>query len=279
MSYKAIATILFDAAQAKTVLDAAIQLARHTGAHLRVYCAGVDHTETGFYYAGAQAIAVQQNLDVALEDANKLQFHARAMLDKSGVSHEISVETIAVGSVADCVSDRLRFFDVAVLALPYQGQSSGLDVVAFEACLFQSRCPVFMVPYGGNAVLNFGKAMIAWDDSAQALAAVRAAAPLLAAPAHATITMVDPAQNSPDRSDPGGRLSEVLARFGAKVGISVLAKTDMAIAHQLLRQAKKENAGYIIMGAYKHSRLREAILGGTTRDMLKLSDIPVLLTH
>jgi nucleotide-binding universal stress UspA family protein len=279
MSYTAIATILFDAAQAKIVLNAAIQLARHTGAHLKVICAGVDHTETGFYYAGAQAIAVQQNLDVVLEDARKLQFHARAMLDNSGVPYDIDVETIGIGSVADCVSDRLRFFDVAVLALPYQAQSSGLDVVAFEACLFQARCPVFMVPYGDEAALNFDKALIAWDDGAQALAAVRAAAPLLAAPTRATILMVDPAQNTPDRSDPGGRLSEVLARYGAKVEISVLAKTDMAIAHQLLRQTKKENADYIIMGAYKHSRLREAILGGTTRDILKLSDVPVLLAH
>ena len=279
MSYKAIATILFDAEQAKTVLFGAIQLAQHTGAHLKVICTGVDHTETGYYYAGAQAIAVQQNLDMALEDANKLQFHARAVLEAAGVSYDIEVETIGVGSVCDFVCDRMRFFDLAVLALPYQDQSTGLDVVAFEASLFDAKRPVFMLPYQGSAALAFEKSMIAWDDGAQALAAVHAAGPLLAAPARASIIMISPATNVPDRSDPGGRLSEVLARHGAKVDIAILAKTDRSIAHQLLSQAKKENADFMIMGAYKHSRLREAILGGTTRDVLRLSDVPVLLAH
>jgi nucleotide-binding universal stress UspA family protein len=33
------------------------------------------------------------------------------------------------------------------------------------------------------------------------------------------------------------------------------------------------------MGAYGHSRLREYFLGGATRDMLKTSDIPILMAH
>ena len=33
----------------------------------------------------------------------------------------------------------------------------------------------------------------------------------------------------------------------------------------------------LVMGAYGHSRLREIVLGGTTRDILRLADLPVLL--
>jgi nucleotide-binding universal stress UspA family protein len=33
------------------------------------------------------------------------------------------------------------------------------------------------------------------------------------------------------------------------------------------------------MGAYGHSRLREAITGGATRDMLEEAETPVLLAH
>jgi len=39
------------------------------------------------------------------------------------------------------------------------------------------------------------------------------------------------------------------------------------------------NADLIVMGAYGHSRFREAILGGTTRNMLEGTDLPVLMVH
>jgi nucleotide-binding universal stress UspA family protein len=34
-----------------------------------------------------------------------------------------------------------------------------------------------------------------------------------------------------------------------------------------------------VMGAYGHSRLREWVLGGVTRDMIARSDTPLLLAH
>jgi nucleotide-binding universal stress UspA family protein len=33
------------------------------------------------------------------------------------------------------------------------------------------------------------------------------------------------------------------------------------------------------MGAYGHSRMREFILGGATRDVLKSMTVPVLMSH
>jgi nucleotide-binding universal stress UspA family protein len=39
------------------------------------------------------------------------------------------------------------------------------------------------------------------------------------------------------------------------------------------------DADMLVMGAYGHSRFREAILGGATRDMLEKSEIPVFLAH
>ena len=33
------------------------------------------------------------------------------------------------------------------------------------------------------------------------------------------------------------------------------------------------------MGAYGHTRMREAVLGGATRDMLRESGLPLLMAH
>jgi len=34
-----------------------------------------------------------------------------------------------------------------------------------------------------------------------------------------------------------------------------------------------------VMGAYGHSRLREMILGGATRDVLAAAAVPILMAH
>ena len=35
----------------------------------------------------------------------------------------------------------------------------------------------------------------------------------------------------------------------------------------------------LVMGAYGHSRLREMILGGATRDVLATTTVPILMAH
>ena len=35
----------------------------------------------------------------------------------------------------------------------------------------------------------------------------------------------------------------------------------------------------LVMGGYGHSRFREAVLGGATRDMLEHSKVPVMMAH
>jgi nucleotide-binding universal stress UspA family protein len=50
-------------------------------------------------------------------------------------------------------------------------------------------------------------------------------------------------------------------------------------ADTLLRHIEKHGRDLIIMGGYGHSRLREIILGGVTRALIKKSPVPILLAH
>jgi nucleotide-binding universal stress UspA family protein len=61
--------------------------------------------------------------------------------------------------------------------------------------------------------------------------------------------------------------------------VSVLARTTPRISDTLTRHAMDQDADLIVMGAYGHSRFREAILGGATRHMLEQSEIAMLLAH
>ena len=42
---------------------------------------------------------------------------------------------------------------------------------------------------------------------------------------------------------------------------------------------ERDEIDLIVMGAYGHSRFREAILGGATRNMLEQASVPVLMAH
>ncbi len=71
----------------------------------------------------------------------------------------------------------------------------------------------------------------------------------------------------------------MLSRHGARCEIDVLSRTMPKISDILNRHATDTGADMVVMGAYGHSRFREAILGGATRYMLEQATIPVLMAH
>ena len=61
--------------------------------------------------------------------------------------------------------------------------------------------------------------------------------------------------------------------------MSILSRTLPRVSEVMTRFANDRDADLIVMGAYGHSRMREAILGGATRDMLEGAELPLLMAH
>ena len=57
------------------------------------------------------------------------------------------------------------------------------------------------------------------------------------------------------------------------------ARTLPRVSDVLKRHATERGCDLVVMGAYGHSRFREAILGGATRDMLTDAPVPVLMAR
>ena len=279
MSISTISTFLHGAQVDSGVLGSAMELARVWDAHLHVVCAGIDATDPGFYYAGAQALAVLHNLDDARLDMRKLEEAAKERLEPSDLLWDLDAVTMRSTGVTPFLSNDMRFSDLAVLPMPYAKGRNSLDIAAFEACLFGADIPVLVIPEGYQMTGKPRRILLAWDDGMEALAAARAAMPLISAAKMTEICVIDPSPHSPDRSDPGGRLAQVLARGGAKVEITVSAKLLPETALQLLKRAKETGADMLVMGGYGHSRLREAVLGGVTRTVLHDAELPVLMAR
>ncbi len=279
MSYKTILTVLTDPALIPATLDQAEILARTHDAHLDVLCLGVDRTQTGYYYAGANALILQETIARAETEANEIEAQVKARLERSGLRWSTDAGVSQMADIARHVAARARFADLAVLPKPY-GATRGAELEpVIESAMFEGLCPILVVPGPGHAMTAPKRIVIGWNESREALVAVKAALPLLAQADLVHVVVVDPPSHGPSRSDPGGPLSQYLARHGVRAEIDVLSKTLPRISDVLIRHANDVNADLLVMGAYGHSRFREAILGGATRNMLEQSEQTVFMAH
>jgi len=279
MPYKSIVTVFTDIDIDATALSAAIRIARSEGAHLDVLCLGIDRTQPGFYYAGANAFIIQENIAQAQSDAEALDAHVSGLLEDQDINWSTFAATTQMAGLTQLVTHRARLADLAVLSKPY-GPGRGYENEAItEAILFESHVPALIVPDGMTLPDKLRHVVIAWNESAEALAAIRAALPILQTAGRTDIAIVDPPAHGPDRSDPGGQLSQMLVRHGVRAEVSVLAKTMPRVSDILRRHCGDRDAELLVMGAYGHSRFRESILGGATRNMLETTELPVLLAH
>ncbi len=279
MEYRTITTVITDENLLEHVLTNASRVARHAGAHLDVYCLGLDRTRPDFYFTGATAVMLQDNLAQAHAQAEALEAQVRESLRGADFNWAVTAMTSQIITLNELVAHRTRFSDLVVLPKPY-GEGRGHEYEAIlEAAMFHGDVPVLVLPDEGEIDPEIERIVVAWNNSSEAMRATRAAMPWLKAAQDVCITIIDPPPHSPDRSDPGGAFSQWLARHDVRAEVSVLARTLPRVSDVLMRHVTDRNAGMVVMGAYGHTRFREAIMGGATRHMLELTQVPVLMMH
>ncbi|MDQ7071014.1 MAG: universal stress protein [Rhodobacterales bacterium] len=279
MAYKSLFTVLTDTKLSDTVLAHASAASNANNAHLDVLCLGVDRSQTGYYYAGANAMVMQETINRAREDADAVEQHAIATLEKTDARWGTETSVAQLADLGRHVAARARFADLCILNKPYGNDHGAEFEPILEAALFEGQCPVLVVPEDSDPSPTPQKILIGWNESPEAMSAIRAALPMLSAATTVHIVVIDPPTHGPNRSDPGGVLSQFLARHGVRCEIGVLSKTLPRVSDVLNRHARDMDADMIVMGAYGHSRFREAILGGATRYMLEQAEIPVFMAH
>lgn len=279
MSYKSLLTVIADPKRVIPALDAAITLASRWDAHLDVLSLGVDRSQVGYSYIGSAAVLTQVSIDRATEDAAALDQAVRQKLANSGIRWAAEAAVVQLGGVGDLVATHASYADLLLAEPPRAANALPEAETALEAALFDARTPVLLLPEGAPLATTGERVVIAWNQGRQAMAAVRAALPLLRRAKTVDIAVIDPPSYGPERSDPGGPLAQMLARQGVRAEVSVLALTMPRVSDVLARHIRDQSADLLVMGAYGHSRLREALLGGTTRDFLEASEVPVLMAH
>lgn len=133
--------------------------------------------------------------------------------------------------------------------------------------------PVLAVPQDARGIDVGGRALMCWDGSEPAQAALKAAVPFLQRASAVDLIELGDRQAAVPIEDAAAYLS----RYDIHALISRRPEVRH-VADAILAQASSGYA-YVVMGGFSHSRFREALFGGVTRKMLDNSPVPLFLAH
>lgn len=281
MAIKSILVHLDGTDAAKTRLRLATELARRQQAHL-IGLAVVDVVLPIMAAADAASGAVLAELmermrSDALEEAARVEAAFRETLRREDLSGEWRC---VEGAAPELVALHTRYADIAVLgqANPDDGPPSASAIL--EATLFGSGRPVLVIPYAGTFETLGQRVVVGWNASREAARAVNDALPLLAGASSVVVTAVNPRFGLDGHGEePGADIALHLARHGLKVEVEHTLAPEIEAGDLLLNRVTELSADLLVIGGYGHSRLRETILGGVTRTLLKQMTVPVLMSH
>ena len=120
--------------------------------------------------------------------------------------------------------------------------------------------------------------MLCWDGSRAASRAIGDAVPLLQKAGRVEVVIVTNERGKQDEIE-GADMGEHLARHGLNIEVEQIVLGDIDVADVILSHAADAGTDFIVMGGYGHSRLREFVLGGVTRNIFRSMTAPVLMSH
>ena len=272
-------TVIVDTGGDRRPAKLAAELARVTGAHLTGIALAVDPVVPVYTVAApipTDFIVAAHEQTVA--DAKSALAAFDAIGQAAGITSEGRLAESISGDFTGVVRSAL-LTDLAVVGQDDpDADGEPLRSALIEALLFQAGLPTLLVPARGVSELKGQKAVVAWNGSVQAARAVRAAMPLLARAESVMVAIVDEGA-APAGVEQGADIGAYLARHDLKVEVRTIVNAHEGAGAAILDLAREEDATFLVMGAYGHSRIRQFLLGGVTRHVLARATIPILMAH
>ena len=226
---------------------------------------------------GEGFVAIQPEVIEAARAQVKQQLSAaeKTFRAASGARSDIEWRATDSNDTADYLAHHARAADIVVVgrAAKDEAPDTLLGVAASDVVMTAGR-PVLVVPPGVER-LSAKRVVVAWKDTREARRAVHDALPVLKAADEVFVVGAGDEIAS-------GAVDDVvayLARAGVPAKAVMETTPDGRPAAALLRVAQRVNADLVVCGAFGHSRMREWVFGGVTRDLLDSATIAVLFSH
>ena len=146
--------------------------------------------------------------------------------------------------------------------------------------IMHSGRPVLIIPSTAKFSGIGKQVIVAWNGTREAARAAFDALPLLKTAENVKILVINPPESEQKNTlSVGDDLALTLSRHGVKAEATMNFTSDISVPEEILSRAADDGADLVVMGCYSHSRLREFILGGATREIMKTMTVPVLMSH
>ena len=170
--------------------------------------------------------------------------------------------------------------DITIVGQSNPEVPAELLVIRPEEVVLGSGRPTLVMPYIGGSSCPGERIVIAWDESREAARAVADAIPfLIQATAVWIVCIGEKVQSMTGEPSAGEALRRFLADHDIVAKAECLYPDECSEGDVLLSRIVDFGADLLVMGCYGHTRLRELVLGGLTREILQHSTVPVLMSH
>jgi nucleotide-binding universal stress UspA family protein len=212
------------------------------------------------------------------EKTEQIEAAFRIQLRSSGLRGDWHV---ADGKLSEALAFHARHADLVILGQADQNRpSTPASRHLVDDTLMTAGRPILVIPYAGQFETVGTKVLIGWNNSREVARAVNDALPVLAKAASVTILEAYPVGRMPVTHDAASSgITRHLAHHGITAKTARTVMTNISAADTLLSYAAETSADLLVVGGYGHSRLRELILGGVTRELLQHMTVPVLMSH
>jgi len=254
-------------------IQATLDLARAFDGHITcLQAVTYEIFAPGDFYGSAMAAA----MPVIKEHAETL----RRKIEKDLSNEDVSWEWIfQYGMAESCLLEKSAINDVIVIGPNDIGETRSRPSRMASDLLLNSRTPVMVVPKSQTALDCNAAALVAWNGSTEACAALRAAVPLLSRASKVFLATVEEKKANESYDLPPVEGAEYLSRYGIQSEIVELPIGDSSVVEILMLAAETRRCSYLVMGAYGYPRLAEILLGGVTRKALTDPQIPIFMVH
>jgi len=267
---------------ARPVIDASISLASAFGAHVDAVATGYVSTAAAYVMTGSDAAAVAAVFEMEQEKAAERATAALSIFEteasRAGIARACRVIADLPAEAGLSIGTAARLYDLSVVLQPDPEHRSLDDAIATEL-LLHAGGPVLFIPYVFRGAFTAKRIGICWDGSQAAARALRDARPFLVQADTLYAVSIGAAESVPSDAS----LEKLAAHFdraGLRINaVELSATSGVDIQPSLLSFAADESLDLLVMGAYGHSRMREGIFGGVTREMLRTMTIPTLMAH
>jgi nucleotide-binding universal stress UspA family protein len=283
MGYRTILLHLNDERRMMRLLGPAVELAERWNAHL---IAAAALPPLYVLPAGAPGfgdpIVIDEHRKAYQKEAIRIERGLREVSAGRAVVAQWRLEDAKDSSVATCIGALARSSDL-IIASQTDGDwlDSHFQDVA-ERLITENGRPVLVIPNTGRVEKIGTRVLLAWNSTREAARAAFDALPFLKLAEQVIVVSISPSRDH-DAADSGivptADLCATLARHGVKCTAFSSEEKSSDAGRTLLATATDRNCDLLVMGCYGHSRLREFILGGATRTVLKSMQIPVLMSH